>query len=482
MTHEARITRAITDIRRELATRERATMLRLARAHELVMRRLAEELDRLTEELEAIHNAGQRPTIGRLYRMERYRSLLVQTANLYADFALELGREMNQSIAAAVDQAQRDAGALAKAALGPPPPGVSVEALFTKLPDEAITAIVGTTTEGPLAELLASFGDQAARDAREALIAGVALGEHPSRVARRVRDALGVQLWRAATIARTEQLRAYRETHRRWYEANSRVVKGWIWHSALGANTCVACWAMHGREFPLDEPMGTHPSCRCAMVPKTKTWKELGFNVPDHLETSARITPGPELFRRLDPVMQRRILGPKAFDAYRRGEVALDDFVRERRSVDWGITRSRGSLFDARERAAKRAQALPVLDWEVADQRKRIPDDLRLIIGAPTPILRVPKGVYRKIVQKHGPDLAYFERLNEILAGWDYIDHSESEPYKWEVYAPVGEYHVFVTIGRDQEGSYNLVTMFRMREQSFQSRVRNRSLRKRGEK
>jgi SPP1 gp7 family putative phage head morphogenesis protein len=254
-----------------------------------------------------------------------------------------------------VRQAERDAGELTRISLGPPPPGVSAEVLFTHLPREALTEIVGATRSGPLAELLAQFGALAAHDARSSLILGIALGEHPSKVARRVRDSLGIPLHRARTIARTEQLRAYREGHRRWYEANNRVVKGWVWHSARGRNTCVACWAMHGTHHPLNEPMGTHPNCRCAMVPETRTWHELGFgSVSDANESTVAITPGADLFARLKPSEQLHILGPKAYAAYHDGAVDIGDFVHKRRSRDWGVTRSRGSLARALVRAERR--------------------------------------------------------------------------------------------------------------------------------
>jgi phage putative head morphogenesis protein, SPP1 gp7 family len=351
---ESGINAAITKMRAELARRERATMAQMAHAYAGTIARLSNELTALEDALDAIYAAGEVPTVGRLYRMERYRSLLLQAEREFARYGSEVGQQLSRDARAVIAQAERDAGALALEALGPPPPGVDARALFTRLPADQIANMAGLTRTGPLAELLAQFGAFAAHDARAALIAGIALGEHPTRVARRLRDALNISLGRANTIARTEMLRTYRETHRRWYDANSRVVKGWVWHSALGRNTCAACWAMHGKEFALKVPMGTHPNCRCALVPKTKTWRELGFDVPAGQESSAAITPGPVLFDRLKPAEQLHILGPKAYGAYLDGEVSLGDFVHTRRSQDWGTTRSRASLKQARVQAMGR--------------------------------------------------------------------------------------------------------------------------------
>jgi SPP1 gp7 family putative phage head morphogenesis protein len=359
VSYESRINRSISQIRKDQAARERETVRQLAQAYQRTADRIIPELDRLRDELAALLDAGKPVTIGRLYRMDRYRSLLIQANDLFTGYADEIGEAIDIARQLEVARAQTEANDLVRAALGPAPDGVDVDGLFTRLPESAVTNIVGTTREGPLAELLDQFGATAAQDIREALITGVALGEHPNRIARRMKAAMDGNLVRARMIARTETLRAYRESTRRYYEENSKVVKSWIWHSALGVRTCAACWAMHGREFPFSEPMGTHPNCRCAMVPKTKTWKELGFSVPDHLESSASVRRGPDIFRELDADTQRAILGPKAFSAYTRGEVDLEDFVQSRVSSDWGITRSRGSLEHALNRAAKRGVVPP---------------------------------------------------------------------------------------------------------------------------
>lgn len=94
-----------------------------------------------------------------------------------------------------------------------------------------------------------------------------------------------------------------------------------------------ACWALHGQVFDTDEPMGTHPVCRRAMMPVTRN-----LGPPPS---------GPDEFARLDPVTQREILGPAAHRAYEAGDLDLADLVRTRTSPQWVITRSRGSLVDA---------------------------------------------------------------------------------------------------------------------------------------
>src|SRR5690606_25989511 len=147
------------------------------------------------------------------------------------------------------------------------------------------------------------------------LAEGVVLGRNPNRVAAEIRRTLGADIQRARTVARTEMLRAYRESTRAAYRAQG--VSSWIWLSAADERTCAACWAMHGRRFSTQHPMAAHPNCRCAMVPSVP-----GVSVPR----------GADEFARLAPDQQARVLGPAAARAYRDGAIGLDDMVRTKRS------------------------------------------------------------------------------------------------------------------------------------------------------
>ena len=85
---------------------------------------------------------------------------------------------------------------------------------------------------------------------------------------------------------------------------------------------------------PLDEPFVSHIMCRCAPVPLTTSFADLGFaGVP---ETRASVAPGPDVFARLPGDRQRRILGPGAWQAYHDGDFALPDLVGRKDDVRWG--------------------------------------------------------------------------------------------------------------------------------------------------
>lgn len=245
---------------------------------------------------------------------------------------------------AAVAAAERDQEKLARLSLQPAPQGASVR--FRRLPKEAINELVGTLADGsPLADLLDSYGKAMGQATRSALVRGLAEGLNPRDIAREMRAGMDGNAVRALTVARSETLRAYRESSRRWMAANDDVIGSWLWWSALDQRTCPVCFAMHGSKHSFAEPMGTHPNCRCTMIPVTKTWKELGFgDVPGDGELSPKL--GADEFAALPNQAQRAILGPSKYALYRRGKLELADLVEVVRHPRWGVSRRERSLRD----------------------------------------------------------------------------------------------------------------------------------------
>lgn len=319
--------------RAELLQRERQAASELVRAYGIVWQRVKQMLDDVTQQIALARARGEE--VDELWLLQRERLQLLQrrVEAEIREFARFAEARIVSEQAAAVLSAQEHAEQLLRAAIGPAPAGVTVT--FDRLPSGAVQELVGVLRDGsPLRELLDELGPEASQQVRQALITGVATGQHPTQIAWQVRQALGGNLVRALTIARTEVLRAYRESSRLVYEANRDVVEGWIWHSAANRRTCAFCWSMHGTFHPLQERMATHPRCRCAMVPATKSWRDLGFR--DAPESRAKVTPGPELFARLPEDQQRAILGPSKFAAYQAGAISLEDLRGFRRDPRWG--------------------------------------------------------------------------------------------------------------------------------------------------
>ena len=195
---------------------------------------------------------------------------------------------------------------------------------FAGVPTGAVESIVGFLADGsPLREVLADLGDRTGKAMEQALQQGVVAGEAPAQIVKRVRQQAGGALRRLLTIARTETLRAYREGIRIGLE--SAGYRRWMWVASLSVRTCPACLAMHGRTFNVETPFGTHPNCRCTMVPVDDA-----ITIPD----------AEQWLKGLEEAKQDEVLGKERARLWREGKITMDDFVQEMHSEKWGTTRT----------------------------------------------------------------------------------------------------------------------------------------------
>lgn len=321
----SRIDDAVAAQRRALAAREAATVRRLqmvwAASEVRIRRRLGTLMDALDERV----RLGLPVDPVWLAQEVRYGALLDQVEQEAGRLAALTGQmvvaDTTWAVSTGVDAAVRVVGLTA-----------TVGATLNVPAVEAIAATVHEVIS-PLRTVLTQFGQQVAAQFGDALIQGIALGHGPLQVAADVSGRLGVPLSRARLITRTEMLRAYRTATLHTYQQNTDVLLGWEWRSARTVRTCPACWAMDGQRFPVTEPMGTHPACRCVMIPITASTRE-------------RAT-GPNVFDQLTSAEQEQVLGPSAFRAYQAGAVSLADLVAVRHSPAWGVSRTTRSLVGA---------------------------------------------------------------------------------------------------------------------------------------
>jgi SPP1 gp7 family putative phage head morphogenesis protein len=302
--------------KRALLRGDADALRRLSAAYALSEAYLRSQLENLLREVERQRAAGQTISRAWLLRQARFQILLRQVEAEQA----RLSSNANALIIARQQELVGLASSHAEALLRT----AGVGASFVRLPTEAIEEIVGNLSDGtPLTRLLDKLGPEAAREVREALVTGLVAGEGPRAVARRFREALGGSQARALLIARTETIRAYRNSTQRIYEANADVLAGWMWLSARSSRTCVVCWAKDGEVFPVEKPMPAHVSCRCTMIPLTDKTQAVGLGS------------GPGLFAEMDEGAQERILGPTRFEAFKAG-AGLSEFVTLERSRRWG--------------------------------------------------------------------------------------------------------------------------------------------------
>jgi SPP1 gp7 family putative phage head morphogenesis protein len=249
----------VTAIRTLLLQREHANATVLLRAYRGIADRIEQSLALLLAEI-----GDTPPTVNQLRRMDRYRALLDQVTRGIDLFAAVVERRVTTEQAAVLRLALDHAAAQVEQAL-------PIDTTFNRLPFEAVSQLVGTTTQDtPLARLLSGFGDAAAQRAADALSSGLALGRAPRIIAQDLRKALNVSAVRGLTIARTEVLGAFRRASLAAYVENSDILRGWRWSAARDARVCDRCRANDGKVYDLDVPFTTHPNCRCSPLPVLK--------------------------------------------------------------------------------------------------------------------------------------------------------------------------------------------------------------------
>ena len=214
------------------------------------------------------------------------------------------------------------------------PPGVTVDLI--RPPGAEVDLMVRRTTEQITARTYA-LSVEATAVMNRALVLGQAAGDNPREVARRMiqqaRDGFNGGIARAQVIARTEMIDAHRGAAEASQNANHEVLEGWVWWAQLGPRTCPSCVEQHGRLHRLDEPGPLdHHQGRCARVPRTKTWAELGYDVP---ETRPPIESGHDWFNRQPEHVQRSVLGPKRFEAWQAGDYPPDAWSVRRSTTGW---------------------------------------------------------------------------------------------------------------------------------------------------
>jgi hypothetical protein len=312
--------RAIARNRAALRSVDRAAMAELLKAYQDALSRL----DPLIESVGQMSRARGITTPFDLFRTQRYQELQRQIATEMERLARITGDVTTEAQARAVRIALNGSQDMAAATARGRAATATVTAGWTNVPTGAVQEIVGLANNGPLRQLLESFGDDGMRVITDELTRGMALGSGPGTVADAITSGLDISRNRALTISRTEMLRSARLATGESYRANDDILEGWYWTAAHSDATCAACLAMDGTLHGLDEEMDTHPNCRCAKRPALR-------NIPE-----APYPTGEEWLATQSVDAQDAVLGRSGGMFYRAGAVSLPDFVRVESSPVWG--------------------------------------------------------------------------------------------------------------------------------------------------
>ena len=106
-----------------------------------------------------------------------------------------------------------------------------------------------------------------------------------------------------------------------------------MWIAQLTTRTCGSCAAEHGEHHPLSEdgPLDHHAG-RCTRAPITKTYKQLGIDLP---EPKSAVQDGEAWFKGLGEAGQRDILGPSKFEAWKSGRFPREQWSMRVKNPGW---------------------------------------------------------------------------------------------------------------------------------------------------
>ena len=301
------------------------------------------DLDGLFSRMATAKAEGKAISPAWLYQQDRYKASLATAKTEMARYAQHASavaiKAQQSSVLAAQAHAAKTMALSAQAGL----PGLATG--FHAVNPANLNNLVGFLADGsPVHTLMASLPAESGKALSDALIRGVALGHGVDRMLADANTALNIPRWRAETIIRTEALRSYRETTRQTFMANAAVLGGWTWHAALDARTCAACAVMDGTEHPVDATLDGHPRCRCAMVPRTKTWDEITGQTTGLPDTRPPVRSGKDWLAAQPDAIQRHVMGRGKHLAYQQGKIGLDDLVARPNSASYGTMRRERSL------------------------------------------------------------------------------------------------------------------------------------------
>lgn len=309
----------------------------LAVAWNRAWREVAQEWESAMDELVAARSAGAWPSpevVRRSARaaraLEATRQVLLRLEIVVTDrVAAELAEMLQQTTAfqreIVASQYPPDAGAR-----------VLVAGSFDRVDTDQMSAIIQRTA-GQVQSRAWTLSAQAVEAMKVELVRGVAYGLNPNRAAslmvRRVEGAFNGGLSRARVIARTEMLDAHRSASRAQQDRMAQVVTGWQWIATFDARTCPSCLSMHGSEHPLTQagPLD-HQQGRCDRLPITKSWKDLGYNVP---EPESSLPDAEAWFNGLPKADRERIMGAERLSLLDSGKIGWGDLSQRKDNDGW---------------------------------------------------------------------------------------------------------------------------------------------------
>ena len=147
----------------------------------------------------------------------------------------------------------------------------------------------------------------------------------------------------AAAVVRTATAHTANFTRQRFYEANSNLVKKWMFVATLDSRVTITCASLSGKVFKIGEgpQPPRHWGCRSTSAPILPSWKELGIDL-EELPPSTRSSMDGQIpeditfsrwLRGKPASVQDDILGATRGKLFRANKIEVDRFTDNKGAV-----------------------------------------------------------------------------------------------------------------------------------------------------
>lgn len=285
------------------------------------------------------------------FQMERLEGMLTSVRAINSEAYATVGRLMNEELR---DFAEYEVGYQMQTLVRIMPVQVSFATVSV---DQVYAAAMARPFQGAL--LREFFKDQDAHKARlvrRAIAQGFAENQTTQQIVRSIigtkakgyRDGLlEVTRREAQAVVRTALSHTALTVKEKFVEANLDLIKALKWSATLDPRTTSPCRARDGKLYepvthkPIDHvfpwgggPGAYHWNCRSVEISITKSFKELGIDVPEFMGVGTRASMDgqvpadmtyPEWLKTKSAALQNEILGPTRGELFRKGGMTLDE-------------------------------------------------------------------------------------------------------------------------------------------------------------
>jgi len=197
---------------------------------------------------------------------------------------------------------------------------------------------------------------------RQETLTGILKGEgYPKFVKRFQESFTDLSRSEAITLVRSYVQAANVNAQKEVYRQNPEIVPYVEWSAVMepgyyktGRGTCLRCAALDGQIFTIDTspPIPLHPRCRCVLLPKTPTYRELGLDIdeikesykPYTIRDNKNVDAGGRRkilevgfhdgdystwFAKRPDSFQLNVLGPARLKLYKSGKFNFNQFVNK---------------------------------------------------------------------------------------------------------------------------------------------------------